>query len=246
MAILPFQHTQIYSRMAAGAAGFNPNAITGLKLWFAATNGPLTSGVPSVNNDLVDTWTDLSPSAKNLTAALDARPTLITNAINGLPVVRFNGTANVMVTASMTFAQPAWFFFVLKLVAGSDGKYLWDGTASGDDCAGWQEGTTGAIIHLSAGTSACERAYGTTNFVIVTAKYSNAASSHQVNNGTEATGTLGTANASGLTLGATQGGASSWSQIDVAEYIGYSATLAAGDVTKIVTYLSSKYGITIS
>ena len=52
------------------------------------------------NNDPISTLTDSGTGAKNFTASTTARPTYVTNAVDGHAVARFNGTANVMSQAT--------------------------------------------------------------------------------------------------------------------------------------------------
>jgi len=72
------------------AGGFLPTDITGLKLWMKSDSLSLA------DNDPVSTWSDSSGLGNDLTAAGSARPTYKTNIQNSLPVVRFNGTDNVL------------------------------------------------------------------------------------------------------------------------------------------------------
>jgi len=72
------------------ATTFIPSSIAGLKFWAAANDLSLS------DNDPVSTWFDKSGNGNNVTASLVARPTYKTNIQNGLPILRFDGVANVL------------------------------------------------------------------------------------------------------------------------------------------------------
>ena len=64
-----------------------PTEVSGLKLWLKADTGVTTNG-----SGQVSTWADQSGNANNATQTTGAnQPLLITNAVNGRPVVRFDG-----------------------------------------------------------------------------------------------------------------------------------------------------------
>ena len=48
------------------------------------------------NNDLIDSWSDLSGNANNATGTGTQRPTYKTNQLRGNPIVSFNSTTNVL------------------------------------------------------------------------------------------------------------------------------------------------------
>lgn len=63
-----------------------PNAVTGLVAWYKADALAISNGNP------VSSWTDSSGLGNHATQNGSSRPTFITNAINSLPVVRFDGS----------------------------------------------------------------------------------------------------------------------------------------------------------
>jgi hypothetical protein len=73
----------------------DPNSLpvsrNGLQLWLRADNSVSTTG------SNVTTWGDVSGSGNNATQATSTKqPTLISNAINGMPAVSFNGTSDFL------------------------------------------------------------------------------------------------------------------------------------------------------
>jgi len=79
---------------------------------------------------------------------------------------------------------------------------------------------------------------------IVYALFNNTSSVLQVNNFAATTGTCGTANAGGFTLGNSGGGGSGVHTI-VKEVIIYDRVLTAAEILKVKNYLSKKWGIAL-
>ena len=69
-----------------GGSGSLPSG--SLSLWLKADTGVTTSG------SSVTQWNDQSGSGNNVTPQNGNDPTLVSNVINSLPVIRFNGTSN--------------------------------------------------------------------------------------------------------------------------------------------------------
>lgn len=82
----------------ATAAAFSPDSISGMLGWWKADAIGLNNGDP------VATWEDSHTTNLDLTQGTGAaRPTYQTSVINSLPVVRFDGTDDVLsVTASIS------------------------------------------------------------------------------------------------------------------------------------------------
>lgn len=82
--------------LLAKAGGFHPLQIANCQLWLDAAQ---ITGL--VDADPVTTWNDLSGNARNASQATSAnKPTYRTSQINGLPVVRFDGTDDFMTAGS--------------------------------------------------------------------------------------------------------------------------------------------------
>ncbi len=74
-----------------------PSDITGLRIWLKAD---AITGL--VNNDPVATWTDSSGNGFNVTQATGSKkPLYKTSILNGLPVVRFDGTDDELGTGTL-------------------------------------------------------------------------------------------------------------------------------------------------
>ncbi len=79
-----------------GGGGFQPSDIAGLKLWLKADSLALADGNP------VSTWTDSSGNGNDATGSSTARPTYKTAIVGGKPVVRFDGSNDVLATSFVT------------------------------------------------------------------------------------------------------------------------------------------------
>ena len=77
---------------SVAAVLFQPTDLPNLNVWLQA------STIAQADNTGVATWTDSSGRSQTATQAVSAsQPTYKTNVINGLPVVRFNGSGNNLV-----------------------------------------------------------------------------------------------------------------------------------------------------
>lgn len=86
------------------AVAFVPTDIAGCKLWYNADSLVLN------DTDPVSTWIDSSGNGNNATGSGTARPLYRTNIVNGKPVVRFDGSNDIL-TTSYVFAS-AYTLFV--------------------------------------------------------------------------------------------------------------------------------------
>jgi hypothetical protein len=82
----------------------SPSSISGLELWFKA------DAYVGNNNDILATWEDQSTNNRDGTAV--ATPTYLTNRINGLPAIDFNGTDRFSLPNFLTGFSAGTVFFV--------------------------------------------------------------------------------------------------------------------------------------
>lgn len=120
----------------------NANAVprTGLSLWLMGDAGVLTSG------SNVTQWSDLSNSGNHASQATGAnRPTLVTNAVNSLPAIAFNGSSQYLQcpTGLADFTAGASIFFVTKPTSIINNARFFD----------FANGTANNNIYLSEATS---------------------------------------------------------------------------------------------
>ncbi len=113
----------------AGTRPFSPSDIAGLKIWLKAD-----AGAGAANNDPVATWTDQSGTSHSFAQATSGkRPLYKTNIQNGLPVVRFDGTDDVLTAGDLSASFPsAASVFASVIQTGGTGKLMVYATKNND------------------------------------------------------------------------------------------------------------------
>jgi hypothetical protein len=92
----------------AASGAFSPSDIPGLKMWLKADALSLS------NNDPVTSWTDLSGQNNHATqSSAGAKPTFKND--GAFPVVRFNGTTNLLNIFDCSALNEAEIFIVLRV-----------------------------------------------------------------------------------------------------------------------------------
>jgi hypothetical protein len=210
------------------------------------------------NNDVVNTWPDLSGLAHDLTATGTAQPTYKTGILNGLPMVRFDGVANILSFASdVTWLAGNLVMFIVYVPRGRTAatfpRHVSTVGASGSqDYAGadsfafitypdvGQDQFFNAGVAQTAQTSSAldvgqiHTLQG--NAGGLTHRYNRAAASPDPS-GVAATYALRT-----IRVGAS-GNPSEWSQADYGEVLLYAADLSSTERDQIETYLATKWGL---
>jgi len=224
-------------------AGSAPTSAAGLALWFKADTGLVTDGSGNVSQ-----WLDQSGNGNHASqTVMAAEPVLATNAINGQPVVRFNGTSDylsfpavnttnftVFIVYRMTGHQ-AWGGPMVNRAAGEYGFELSSGTADTSvfqphlvESLGGQElanKTTGVGLSLPLGPTLQE---WTSDY-----RYFEDGLEQAVING------VGGWDVSGGRLGY------AWSYMsgDIAEVLVYNTVLSDTDRQGVANYLNGKYAV---
>lgn len=221
---------------------FSPTQISDLVAWFDA------SQITGLNDDdPVSTWEDSSGNGNDVTEAGANRPLYKVNIVNGLPVVRFDGSNDRLNNASFSIpAQPCTFYCVMahrstSIVANegyvvgdpSSVPFLFALNGASDTYAIY----SGAI--LDTGTVL------DTSFHVFGGVF-NGASSEARLDGTSTGGNAGSTNGgTGLFLGS-NGVPAQFSDSDIAEVAIYGKLLNATELDTLETYFSEKYNITLS
>lgn len=209
--------------------------LTGLQVDYSA------SSLPTSGN--VSTWTDSSPNGFNATQSnVIDQPTVVPNALNGLPVASFNGSSDFMTSSYNGIGgQACTLFFVAKgtsyqsLIRIQPGGFIvfaWNGMFIIDS-----DGSTGGL-NMGLSTTAWNRACGryqanTTNGFQTFLNGTMVAQRTSIN----ATLTSGQ-----LLLGSYTGG-SEFTNAQVAEIIIYNRALTDAELGQVDAYLKSKYGM---
>jgi hypothetical protein len=235
-------------------AGFSGNGLScapgsGLRFWVRADAG-VTTGATF-------TWADQSGNNDNVSiSTAGLQPQLVTNVINGLPVVRFSGGQRLesAATAFNFGTGDLTWFHVSSLSGAVSGKHQVFGTL--------QNGGTFSGITAGYG-SAGNQAYGmfrqaTDNFIvdptpvtfnafnILDARRLSAAVTINLNGGMVASGTSTDSLGGGtMTVGAERTGGAEFMLGDIAEILVYNGALSDADRTAVESYLSGRYAITV-
>lgn len=215
---------------SSSCKAWQPDQVSGLLLWLKADSLTLN------DDDPISTWTDSSSNGNNATGVTTARPLYKVNVLNGKPVVRFDGSNDVLnFTSALSTIRTA--IFVVKYTTGYLNYAPILGHASLYD---WHAPPIDGNIVWTSYSNA----------------YVQAATAY--NNGTSLAATsiprditnfqlvefLTTGNVNGGRLGNDRGG--SWFKGDYAEVIIYNNVISEVNRKNIEAYLATKYGLTVS
>ena len=224
------------------------NSIPGknLTLWLSADRGVQTGA-----GAVVTSWSDYSGLANNTDqTVVGYQPTVVENAINSNPVLRFNGSAYFTIpqSADLGLTNSDYEVFIVGASSSSDIQFLISG------------GINEQEIHLNGASGV--------RFLPTAGKVIDAGSSGQFTNGApfllnmKATNTEGSTRVNNALSGVlsqsvrssvdnqmvigTRTGGSLWYNGDIAEMIFYSTELSPSAHDSVQNYLATKYGITLS
>lgn len=205
-----------------GVPPFSPSDIAGLDVWLKADSLALSDGDP------VATWTDSSGNGNNATQGTSGnRPTLQTNELNALPVVRFDGSDDFLVTS---YTPPGTHTLFVVYVRTS-GSFVGNTTGDGPlfrNINYWTNVNNSSItLTTSIGSGP--------NFL--------AASAGSVHlHGVDITsfGTNNSASGSAISVGVSLDGSYNG---DIAELVYYNSVLGTTDRQSVESYLAAKYGL---
>jgi len=103
--------------VANRSTAFVPTLLSGCILWLRADIGVVLSSGTSIS-----TWADQSGQGNNATSAA-AQPTYSTNAMNGLPAIKGNGSTQYMTTAAFTIGASTTIFAAVQPSAAPQSAY---------------------------------------------------------------------------------------------------------------------------
>lgn len=211
---------------------FAPTDIAGCKLWLDASG--LSAGA-------LGTWTDGSSAGNTVSqATAGAKPTVVAGGLNGLPVVRFDGSDDTLSAAGFTGIAAGYSLFAVVVPQATPDAY--DALVASDDCwvmlavggtGGWGLYTSGdqpASAVLSAGTAYL--------LEVVTGGTGANYYSSGVADGT-ASGPTNNSGISGFNVGSQ--GSIRFSQVDVGEIVVYDSALGTTDRQSVENYLLAKW-----
>lgn len=240
-----------------GQGGWTP-AVLSPYAWYDAAQESYADGDP------VGTWTNRGTGAGNLTASGTARPTFKTNIINSRPVLRFDSNDAMSVAAfnPATAALTIWAVFTAP--SGTD-RIIAELSANYNSTDGW-------VLYRAAANTVVfsEHAYGYTTWstagIATTSPSAFVATLDRAQATDEVAGYLNSSATNGslspnanltnaafpsdtLYVGARAGSSIFFggsTTADLAEFGVCASALGTTDRTSLMTYLGSKYGITIT
>jgi prepilin-type N-terminal cleavage/methylation domain-containing protein len=220
---------------AGGVCNANgPDTVAGLLLWLRADSLDLKDG------SVVTTWNDSSTNANSLSGSGSTRPVYKINVLNHKPVVRFDGTDDVLsFTTGLTTIRQT--FFVVRW----DSRVIDYAPILGDSSVWDFHGGVGNYIinssysspYLLSGANAWNNGTLTTSWLITRDRTNFQLVEFQAtgSNYVRANNLAQDRNIVGRNLNG-----------DVAEVILYSTTLSTADRQKVERYLRDKYNLTIA
>ncbi len=213
---------------------FLPTDIANLVAWYRADLGVTKS------SDLVSQWDDQSGNSRNVTEATN-KPLWVDSLVNGYPAIRFDGTNDKLQEAGGTVSQPIHFFMVANQVSWSINDSFFAGTG-GSSTSLIQNATT-PKIRLTQGTSADELSGMTLGtFFLVHGIANGASTALSLNDGSSVGGTISSGGfVTGLGLGSEGGG--QFSNVEIAEFMYYSAAITGANLIRIKNYLNNRYSL---
>ena len=213
------------------AAATDCSSFANLVAWYRLGVGLTNDGA-----GLISKWADQSGAGNDLNATTTKRPTL-----QGDNSLLFNGTGNVMASSNFTLNQPYSVFILFKQVTWTYQDYILDGN-SGDNGALVQYPTASSpsLIMYAGGaltvatTDLALNTYGAVGLV-----FNGASSKMQVDSHAQVTGSPGTANAGGITLGSYGNKSTQFANMQVKEMCVYTGAKSDADIQSIIDYLNT-------
>ena len=215
---------------------WTPQSLSDKVLWVKSDTG--VTGSP------ISAWADQSGLSNNLeqSGADSAKPTLLTNQLNGYPAVVFDGVANTMRTANFGLAQPTTIFFIGKQITWTSGDSLFDGTIDNSGRL-FQNSSSPRLDQYAGAFGANSSALAIDTFALITCIFNGASSILQINDIAESTGNPGATAMGGFVLGSFATGATAFSNISVCEIVVQNVVASSDQRTLMKTYATEKYGL---
>lgn len=216
---------------AATVGPVTPPDIPDLLAWFDADQLVLS------DNDPVSTWTDASGNGNDATGSGGSRPTYKTGILNGLPVVRFDATDDVLATAMFIDDPTEYTILVVYNHTTSSGNHR---VIQGSN--NWLIGGYSGAHRFYNGAFIIGPAVSANVFVKAIAFFGGGTAEFRVNGSSQ--GTNGNTTGPGtIYIGA--GGTSPGEKLDgdVAEICVYDRKLTTDELTDLESYVTDKYGV---
>lgn len=226
----------------SSSSGFGPSNLAGLKLWLKAHAGV------TLNGSTVSNWADQSATGNHAVQSTSTdQPLLVLNALNGMPVIRFDGVNDFFnFTSNLNIAAPGVsIFFVVKKSASDKNLILFGNSIGlGYDTINhyfannhfdflFNYDSNGLVISIPTGMALTSYAQVAVMYNLINLKIF----INKVDKGNANFTAPTTFNKIG------KRGDGLIGSFDVAEIIQYDTVLSDANRTKVENYLSNKYAI---
>lgn len=212
----------------------NPgNITTAPVLWLQADAGVTSSG------GLVSAWADQSAGLNHATASGTSRPSLIAAALNGLPVIRFAGSPQVLTLTAAFYPGVNWTVCFVSRKTASGNVLVTLANTNNDPVAALFFSDNVLYAENQVGYSYCSDAGTTPNYWSIR-NAANVLSTYR-GGALQTSGFTGNPSANLWNmLGACPAGGR-WSNGDIAELIVFPAALTDADRGAVESYLHAKW-----
>lgn len=204
-----------------------------------------------VDGDPVVEWPGASDTAYDASQATGSKqPTYKSNILNGYPVVRFDGTDDVLLTGlfASALSQPTTIFLVAAVHSTSGGSYVFtDGETNRQQMKAQDHDSDSRVEwRMWADFPNLDGPEPGTAFRIYVGIFNGTNSLGRMDGLEEMNGEVGTNALDRLVLGSDEpAGGSSFLDGDIAEVGVYQAALSSSEIDQVEGYLADKYGITL-
>lgn len=239
--------------LTAGPAGPSTLPVTdGLQLWLDASTGTSLG-----TGDTVVQWADQSGNANHALQINEAlAPTLAPGAVNGMPVVRFDGVDDFLDVAdsdSLSIIGDISTFYVIRFTDFATFRAVWGKTVVNQPAPNdlYALPTSGAPRFFRGnGVSGAQQVTGTrgypaNTFILAGVQQGGRTATHYLGGAANGSGTITAATVDGnrsLRVGSRDDGATRMKG-DIAELLIYDRALSASERTAVQRYLAERYAL---
>jgi hypothetical protein len=239
----PVPQTMARGMVVSGGGGgiSSLTDISDLYVWYKANTGILDgSGNPVVHGSDVQTWQDQSGNARHITAPAAGNRPRWDNSIRGSNGgISFSSSKRLVVAFGSTLSGPLTHFCVVKTLAGTGTfAFISDGDDATNRHALLKTSAEKFEVFAASALDSTANLAASTDYILTGICNNSTNGYNQINNATPITGSTGANSLDGLTLGASNSGATTWTGY-IYEYAIYNRALNSTEIGQVQTYFNS-------